>query len=102
MPGPPGPRGPKVSCAPVQAVQAKSHCNAKRPATAHATAKKRAYRQRLREGVIIVGVPVSNEMVDYLMWLNALPEHESESRPAIGRAMAELIEDAMRNDEEFA
>jgi hypothetical protein len=30
-----------------------------------ATAKKRRYRQRLRDGVIIVGVPVTNEILEF-------------------------------------
>jgi hypothetical protein len=56
----------------------------------------------LRDGVIVVGVPVTNGLLDYLLWLKAVTDAESESRPAVGCAIAELLEDAMKHDEIFA
>jgi hypothetical protein len=63
--------------------------------------KKARYRRRLRDGIWICPVEMSRELIEYLLWLGAITEAESESRKQIGKGIRELLADAMAHDEEF-
>jgi hypothetical protein len=86
-----------AACQPVPRRRAYSKSTICKPATA----KKRRYRANQRHGVWIAPTPVSHELIEYLLWLKAITEAESESRQQIGKAIRELLDDAMAHDEKF-
>ena len=68
--------------------------NARRAA---GSARKARYRARLRDGVIVVGVPVTNEVIGLLLDTNYLALAESEDRGAIAVAIGEMLRDASQH-----
>jgi hypothetical protein len=59
-----------------------------------ATARTRAYRQRLRAGSIVVSVEVPLDVLELLLDLHWLSESESADRRQIGAAIASMLADA--------
>jgi hypothetical protein len=45
---------------------------------------------------------VSRELIEYLLWLKAITEAESENRRQIGKAIRELLDDTMAHDLQYA
>jgi hypothetical protein len=63
-----------------------------------ATIRKRRYRARLRQGLIVVEVEVSNEVIELLLDTNYLALEVSEDRRAIGQAIGEMLNDAAKHE----
>jgi hypothetical protein len=61
-----------------------------------ATERTRRYRERLRCEVIVVPVPVTNEIVGFLIDMHWLTEAVSENRTEIGRAIGAVLADSAR------
>ena len=56
-----------------------------------ASERQRRWRARQRDGVIMVSVPVKNGMIETLLDLRYLLEHESEDRREIGKGIAAAL-----------
>ena len=69
---------------------------------AEATLRKRRYRARLRRGLIVVDVEVSNEIIALLIDTRYPEIGESEDRGAIATAIAEMLDDVGRHLIEYA
>jgi hypothetical protein len=63
-----------------------------------ASARKARYRSNLRQGVMVIGVPITNEIIERLLDTNYLPLAKSEDRSAIAVAIAEMLNDASKHE----
>ena len=63
-----------------------------------ATERTRRYRERRDKGYVIASVPVSHEIIGFLLDTRWLAEADSESRNQIGLAIAAMLTDAAHGD----
>ncbi len=65
--------------------------------TRPASVRQQRLRMRQRRGEVVAPTPVSNDVIEALMDLGWLPPGRSESRQAIGAAIAAMLGDLARH-----